>query len=378
MKTVFTYFLLLLAFSSGAQTMQFGLFNSKNVNAFTVSIRSGKYLLVCDGEKYGEYKKNNIFFVSRQGNKIEIRDKKNTIGIFKEVKLSHLTSDAIFTLKGVNPTTVSHEYEESINFNVLNNKLQAKNYIDLEKYIAGVIEAEGGIDAPLEYYKAQAVLIRTYTIKNIYKHAEEGFNLCDEVHCQAYHGRSVRNEEIYTATKATAGLVLMDTDSVLVMSPFHSSCGGETCSAGIYWQSDLPYLKSVKDPFCVGMRNYNWEKEIPIMDWFAFLKTKGISDPNNYTNYKSMHRQKYYINNPHQVTFRQIREKFGLRSSFFSISRKGSKIVFSGHGYGHGIGMCQIGAMEMAKVGFTYIDIVHFYFQDIYITDYREMELHRY
>lgn len=378
MKVIATYLLLFLTLNIGAQTMQFGLFNSKNINAYTVSVRSGKYLLICDGEKYGEYKKNNIFLISRQGFKIEIRDKKNIIGVFRDVKLSHASSDAIFTLKGVNPATESREYDESINFNVYLNKLRAVNHVDLEKYIAGVIEAEGGINAPLEYYKAQALLIRTYTIKNIYKHAEEGFNLCDEVHCQAFHGRSARNPEIYQATKATAGLVLMDTDSVLVMSPFHSSCGGETSSAGIYWQSDLAYLKSVNDPFCVAMRNYNWEKEIPLMDWFSFLKGKGISNPDNYTNYKSNGRQKYLINTTHKVTFRQIRDKFKLRSSFFSISRKGSKIVFSGKGYGHGIGMCQIGAMEMAKVGYTYVDIVHFYFQNVQITDYREMELHRY
>lgn len=378
MRYFFSLILLASSFIANAQTMQFGLFNSKNVNAYTLSIREGNYLLECDGGKYGEYKRNNIFFISRQGNRIEIRDKKNIIGVFREVKLTHLNQNSVFTLRGINPNTKSREYDESIQFKVEDNKLMAINHINLEKYIAGVIEAEGGINAHLEYYKAQALLIRTYTIKNIYKHAEEGFNLCDEVHCQAYHGRSARNPEIYEATKATAGLVLMDSDSVLVMSPFHSSCGGETSAAGIYWQKDLPYLQSVKDPFCVAMRNYNWEKEITIMDWYAFLRSKGISNPDQYTTYQHEKRHKYFINNPHQVTFRQIREKFRLRSTLFSISRKGSKIVFTGHGYGHGIGMCQIGAMEMAKAGYTYVDIVHFYFQEVQITDYREMELHRY
>lgn len=378
MKYFFSIILLAISLIALPQTMQFGLFNSKNVNAFTLSIRNGNYLLECDGEKFGEYNRNNIFFIIRHGNRIGIRDEKNNIGVFKEVKLTHLNQHGIFTLRGINPSTKSREYDESIHFKVEDNKLLAINHIDLEKYIAGVIEAEGGINASLEYYKAQALLIRTYTIKNIYKHAEEGFNLCDEVHCQAYHGRSARNPEIYEATKATAGLVLMDADSVLVMSPFHSSCGGETSAAGIYWQKNLPYLQSIKDPFCVAMRNYTWEKEIDLMDWFSFLKENGIANPDNFTVYKHEKRQKNYINTPHQLTFRQIREKFNLRSTLFSISRKGSKIVFTGHGYGHGIGMCQIGAMEMAKAGYTYVDIVHFYFQEVQITDYREMELHRY
>ncbi len=358
--------------------MQIGLFHSKKVNAYTVSVRQSKYILECDGEKYGEYKKNSIFYITRQSNKVEVRDKKNLIGVFKKVQLTGIDDNAIFTLKGISPTTGSREYDESILFKIDQGKLQAINLINLEKYIAGVIEAEGGINAPLEYYKAQAVLIRTYTIKNIYKHAEEGFNLCDEVHCQAYHGRSARKKEIYEATKATAGLVLIDKDSILIMSPFHSSCGGQTSTAGIYWQSDLPYLQSVTDPFCKSGKNATWEEEIYFMEWFGFLRNKGIPNPDAFCFYDAKERKKYFIESPAKVTFREIREKFGLRSSFFSVRRKGDKIVLSGRGYGHGVGMCQIGAMEMAKVNYTYVDIIHFYFQDVRLTDFRKMELHRY
>ncbi len=274
------------------------------------------------------------------------------------------------------PLTSSNEYDDALTFRIIDGKLKAINLVDLEKYIAGVIEAEGGINAPYEYYKAQAVLIRTYTIKNIYKHAEEDFNLCDQVHCQAYHGRNAKNEDIYKATVATAGEVLIDQDSILVMSPFHSNCGGETSAAGIYWQSDLPYLQSVKDPFCLEQPNAQWEKTIDKNEWVNFLKNKGVSNPEAYMNFKDSGRQKYFIEN--KITLRQIREGFGLKSTLFSISSNGNKITFKGRGYGHGIGMCQWGAMEMAKVGYTYIDIIHFYFQHVDITDYREMELHRY
>lgn len=360
-----------------AQTMHIGLFDSKNVEAYTFSIRKGNYILECDNEKYGEYTRGGIFFISKNGNNVEVRDKRNQIGVFNKVKLVP-QKEGIFTLRPLDINKKPTEYDDALYFRVEEGKLQAINYIGLEKYIAGVIEAEGGNSAPLEYYKAQAVLIRTYTIKNIYKHAEEGFNLCDGVHCQAYHGRSAQNKEIYEATKATAGEVLMDEDSILVMAPFHSSCGGQTSSAGIYWQTDLSYLQSVEDPFCVSQHNYVWEKEVSLMDWYAFLRKKGVPNPANYCEYTSTGRKKYFINNKYQVTFREIREWFGLRSSFLSVHRKGSKIILSGHGYGHGIGMCQIGAMEMAKVGYTYVDIIHFYFQNVSITDYREMELHRY
>jgi stage II sporulation protein D len=361
-----------------AQTMQISIFNNTDIKAYTVSVQQGKYLLECDAEKYGDYKKNSIFFISRKDDKIEIRDKNSVIGVFSQVNLIPGDKESIIMVKGVNPATMSQTYDDAVLFKIGENKLLAINNIDLEKYIAGVIEAEGGIDAPLEYYKAQAVLVRTYTIKNIYKHAEEGFNLCDQVHCQAYMGRSSRNPLIYEATQKTAGLVLIDKDSILVMSPFFSSCGGQTSTAGIYWQSDLPYLQSINDPFCLSQRNSTWEQRIPLSEWKLFLTTTGITQPEKYTTYAAAKREQYFINNKVKLTFRQIREKFGLKSAFFSISQQGGEIVFSGKGYGHGIGMCQIGAMEMAKVGYTFVDIIHFYFQNVTLTDYREMELNRY
>lgn len=359
-----------------AQTIKIAVFNNKKISSYTVSIRTGEYILECDGEKYGEYNMNSIFLISMRGAKIEVRDKNNLIGSFSEVKILAKTKNCILTVKGILPSTDSREYDDSFIFRINEKKLQAINYVNLEKYIAGVIEAEGGINAPFEYYKAQAVLIRTYTIKNIYKHAEEGFDLCDQVHCQAYHGRNAGNENIYKSTMATAGEVLIDQDSVLVMSPFHSNCGGQTSSAGIYWQSDLPYLQSVKDPFCLEQKNATWEKTVNRYDWYKFLKSHGVSNPEKYMTYELSGRKKYFIEN--KLTMREVREKFGLKSSLFSIHTTGNQVIFNGRGYGHGIGMCQWGAIEMANVGYTYLDIIHFYFQHVSITDYREMELHRY
>lgn len=377
MRHVFIFILLIL-FSKLAigQTMQIAVKFNTDIQTFTTSIRYGKYYLECDGEKYGEYRKNNIFLISKKRDKIEIRDKSNLIGTFKQVSIKPEKKEGVLTLKGILPSTASNEYDDALTFRIIDNKLRAINMIDLEKYIAGVIEAEGGANASYEYYKAQAVLIRTYTIKNIYKHAEQGFNLCDQVHCQAYHGRNTRNEDIYKATVATAGEVLIDEDSILVMSPFHSNCGGETSAAGLYWQTDLPYLQNVKDPFCLEQRNAHWEKSISKNEWISFLQNMGVTKTEKYMSFQDTGRQKYFIEN--KITLRKIRERFGLKSTLFSISTEGDQVTFHGRGYGHGVGMCQWGAMEMAKVGYTYIDIIHFYFQHVNITDYREMELHRY
>ena len=374
-------FLVFISLTISGQSIKVSLLNSKDINAVAITIRQGKYLVKNGKETLGEYKKNSIFHISRFGDALQLRDKRNFIGNFNEIEFTCITGDGIISVKPVNPSMKAIEYDDDCIFRLPENKLQLINNIDMEKYIAAVIEAEGGNNATPEYYKAQAVLIRTFTIKNMLKHAEEGFNLCDEVHCQAFKGRLTQNPEILQAAKSTEGSVLIDKDSVLIMSPFHSNCGGETSSAGLYWQKDLPYLEPVKDPFCVSASNASWVVNIEKQYWIKYIdgiKTNDLNFSRQDFSFTIPHRTKFVSINGIELNLRNIRETYNLKSSFLSIDDTGDEIIFKGKGYGHGIGMCQQGAMEMARVGYTWMDIVHFYFHDIQVADYREMELHRF
>ena len=377
----FILFILFISTDIFSQTLRISIFNSTEINAATVNIRQGKYLVKKGKETLGEYKKNSIFHITRFGNALQLRDKKNFIGNFDNIELVCVTGDGIISIKPVNPSKEAVEYDGDVLFRLQDNKLQIINKVDMEKYIAGVIEAEGGNHAPPEYYKAQAVLIRTFTIKNLLKHAEEGYNLCDDVHCQAFKGRMTEDPEIYFATKATEGFVIVYKDSVLIMSPFHSNCGGETSSAGLYWQKDLPYLKAVNDPFCINSSHATWSATIDKEAWISYIdriKTSDLNFSQQDFSFTVPHRTKFVSINGLELNLRNIRETFDLKSSFFSIEDTGDKIIFNGKGYGHGIGMCQQGAMEMARVGYTWKDIIYFYFFDIQVNDYREMDLHRF
>jgi stage II sporulation protein D len=66
----------------------------------------------------------------------------------------------------------------------------------------------------------------------------------------------------------------------------------------------------------------------------------------------------------------EIRRDFQLKSSFFYVTQEKDGILIHGHGYGHGLGLCQEGAMEMARVGYTYVDILMFYFHNLFLTQY--------
>ncbi len=372
-----SFFQVLLA----AQSIKVSIFNSKEINSFTVSIKQGRYLLKNGNETLGEYKKGSIFHVSRFGNTLEVRDKRNFIGNFQTVEFLNTDNEGILSVKPVNPAMEGNEYDDNLLVLCENNRMRIINKLDLEKYIAAVIEAEGGNNAPMEYYKAQAVLIRTFTIKNLYKHAEEGFDLCDEVHCQAYKSRCSQHPEIIEATRSTAGKVLCDQSDVLIMSPFHSNCGGMTSSAGMVWQKDLPYLVSVRDPFCTSSTQATWTHSVSREEWNTFIAgyTKNNIDYQRYNfSFNISSRTKFILIHGIELNMRTVREYFGLKSTFFSIVDTGDSILFKGKGYGHGVGMCQEGAMEMARVGYSWLDIIHFYFRDIKVVDYRDMELHRF
>jgi stage II sporulation protein D len=378
-------FLLFFSFhlfiAANSQDIKISIYNDKLINSLTLDIKQGSYILKSGAETLGEYKRGNIFFITRFGDKIQVRDKHNFIGSFNTIEFNCSDKDGILHITSIDPVLEGREYDDDILLKCNPNRIQILNKLDMEKYIAAVIEAEGGNNAPAEYYKAQAVLIRTFTIKNMFKHAEEGFNLCDLVHCQAYNSRSSQYPEILKATLSTAGLVLIDKDSILVMSTFHSNCGGETSEAGMVWQQGLPYLQPVTDPFCTQSVHATWKMTIPRDQWISYLNKVQQGKPyytdGNFT-YKVIHRSKLVTINGVDLNLRNIREAFNLKSTFFSINDKGKELEFSGKGYGHGVGMCQEGAMEMAKVGYTWLDIIHFYYQHVEMADYREMRLERY
>ena len=150
------------------------------------------------------------------------------------------------------------------------------NICDIEKYIAGVVKAEGGSGKNIEYFKTQAVIARTYMYKYFDKHLSDRYNVCDNTHCQAFNGLS-SDSLINRAALETKGLVILDQDSTLIISAFHSNCGGETSSSEDVWLTGQPYLKSVIDPYCLSSRNATWEKRISLNEWIEYIKKSGYN-----------------------------------------------------------------------------------------------------
>jgi stage II sporulation protein D len=359
-------FLIFFICSANAAEIRIGLFYGKAVQSFVFTVVEGEYILSGDNRQLALIRKGAIFHIDITGSQLVVNDTLQSYGAYMRLDFSGVSSENVFQIKPVFPSLPSKESDDNLTIGVLDNAMQIVNILGLEKYIPGTVETEGGSNAPDEYYKAQAVIARTFAIKNFHRHAHEGFNLCDGVHCQAYNGKSWLNTKIYAAALFTKNQILVDVNGQPVITAYHANCGGITASASVVWNKDLPYLVPVNDPFCNASPHRNWIKSITIDKWNAYLDQKfalGPLTPSAITT--SAGRQKYLDPVNHKLLLTDIREDLKLKSSFFTIEQKNDTLVIRGHGYGHGLGLCQEGAMEMARVGYTYVDILMFYFRGL-------------
>jgi len=249
------------------------------------------------------------------------------------------------------------------------------NRVDLEEYLYGVMCPEISPNWPEETLKAQAVISRTYALKNLTKHSGEGFNLCDRVHCQVYAGLSGENPLTNQTVDTTRGEILIYKNEP-IDAFFHSTCGGYTEKPSNVWGSpnDPEYLQGVKCEFCADDPRYYWEHNLTKGQIASVLRKKGysIKEIKKIEVYKKGNggrvskleiidgRGKKYILLANQ--FRLFFNPENQRSTFVEIKTYNDTYQFKGKGWGHGIGLCQWGARGMGLKGYNYRQILEYYY----------------
>lgn len=370
MKVRFLFFLLFLfSLNVQARSINISLFNDFSVNALVVSVVEGSYKLTDENKRNALIGANENFYLSLVGEKVFVNLKGETWQTKSGLRFNAQQEKSMLQIRPLHPVMDARRYRGNLLISADFNRLLMINQVDFGTYLAGVVEAEGGPSAFPEYYKAQALLCRTYAKANESRHIEEGFNLCDGTHCQAYKGAATENRLIQRAVEATREMVLVDENQNLITAAYHSNSGGFTEDAMNVWLTDLPYLKSFHDPYSLHGRNIKWEKSIDRGEWISYLNNNGLitaSPPEDYSQVSEKRSVNYEIGNL-RIPLIKIRNDWNLRSAFFSVFDDGSEIIFKGKGYGHGIGLSQEGAMEMAKAGMDYRTIIDFYFTDVYI-----------
>ena len=254
----------------------------------------------------------------------------------------------------------------------------------LEDYVRGVVAAEGSMESEPEALKALAIASRTYVLKNLGRHAREGYDFCSTTHCQRYRGADPGSPAdvsaaIIDAVEATKGEVLRDSNGQLADSYFSASCGGVTANLATLWGGSAPpYLRGVRDEYCASEAHHSWTDIISHAQMLKALQ----SDPRTNVGERlddlrvlradaGGRAELIGIEGNRYITVKGwdfkiiVGRALGwnlLKSSRFEISRSGSNFMFRGSGFGHGLGLCQEGAHVMAARGASYRQILTKYF----------------
>ena len=265
------------------------------------------------------------------------------------------------------PALVVHQVSENVT-----------QRMPLEAYVERVVATEGSMEDQPEALKALAIATRTYALKNLKRHAQDGYDFCSTTHCQRFEAGESR-AAIVDAVKTTAGIVMRDDNGQIVDAYFGASCGGVTANIRTLWGTNAPqYLQGVRDDFCDSEPHSHWTDTIPADRLARALRSDPRTDVGQTIRDISVARQDgtgraelvSIVGDRRRVVngwdFKIIVGRtLGwnlLKSSRFTISRSGSAFVFRGSGFGHGLGLCQEGAHVMAQRGFAHRQILSKYF----------------
>ena len=240
----------------------------------------------------------------------------------------------------------------------------------VESYIAGVVEAEGGSSSTAEaYYKAQAVLARTWLITNIKKHVSEGFHIKDDQSSQAFKGLP-HSKNAKTIAKACASLG--DTVAIYNGAPiigfYQSNYGGYTALPEQVWSKALPYCRVVLDPFSKKGSKAAWQKTYSWDDWQKYWSRAidwSVSDWTAFFSQLPDTRSTQWTLGDQTFKMETVRRDFKWRSAYVLPEATTEGVMVHGFGFGHGVGMAQQGAMLMGRAGFDWKEILDFYFKDL-------------
>jgi stage II sporulation protein D len=384
MRGLFSLLLICWAIVGHASTkvLDIGLFWGNEPSEITVQTSNGSYSVYGNGTLIADLKESTILRLQEVNGLVHVRTITQDLGTFYQVEINRNVWGSSLKIQPKGDAKL-HEYFDNFSFKSSRGKLRIINHVYIEHYVAGVVESEAGIKEPKEYYKVQSVICRTYALNNRRRHEAEGFQLCDKVHCQVYHRRSMNNPDIVKGTQETIGIVIVDSDINLVTAAFHSNCGGYTCNSEDVWSGYLNYLRARRDEYCLQENHSYWRFVMTRAAWLNYLSVKHgypvyeEEARNIALDYCPQSRDHFLNPSGHRIPFKTIRGDLGLQSAFFSIESVQDSVILEGHGYGHGVGLCQEGAMNMAKSGIPYSDILHYYYKDVHLVNLSVIDFFR-
>jgi len=353
-----------------------------------------------------ELKSEEADYELAKNNKIlHIVPLKNHFKIYTDNRSFHFFPGDRITVRPVQPKNIfvyrHKNFSGQISFSFVPPAgLNLINKTNLELYLQSVVSAEmpSGKTSYAEALKAQAICARTYALKKMTGRRNKSFDVYADQRDQVYNGLTAANSLAVKAVKKTRGDVLMYHDSLATVF-FHSTCGGISEKVDNVWPDiKAPYLQVQKDLLgkefaCSASPYYRWQRRFSLHQMDSLLQVnfhysllkRTVKDTTTFLfKAKILQRssggrvQKMRLSFGDSTIYLahyQIRHFFSapsgknLPSLLFKIKTiHDSLLVFEGGGYGHGVGLCQWGALQMSEKGFKYYDIlVNKYFKGTYL-----------
>lgn len=255
------------------------------------------------------------------------------------------------------------------------------NDILVDDYLKGVLPWEANPKWPIEALKAQAVASRTYAMFRALQRRHEPYDLSNTVMSQVYKGKQIENETTDFAIETTRGQILTYQGKIFP-AYFHSTCGGQTTAAHHVWPvTPSPVLQGTLCNFCEASKHYAWHRKFTEDEIINKLNQNG---------YKFTEIDRLLVKNVDNSGRAQIiqvqygKKEIDLKANDFriwvdpmefkstkieSLKKSGNTFLVFGHGWGHGVGMCQYGMKRLAELGYSYEQILEYYYPGSQITD---------
>jgi stage II sporulation protein D len=259
--------------------------------------------------------------------------------------------------------------------------------VPLEEYVAATALSEihpamGEEAVARRMFEVQAVIARTYAVANRGRHAKEGFDLCSTTHCQLYDPARMKTSRWTAAARAA---VQKTSDEVLwfahapALAVFHADCGGHTSNAAAVWGGVAPaYLSGSRDTGPAGSAHLEWtfesttaavhaalnaDQRTAVGAKFDRLEVAARDDAGRAEKILLRGTRTFLVRGE---VFRDVlTRRLGvrtLRSTLFTVKKTRDALVFSGKGFGHGVGLCQSGALARLKAGASTEEVLAHYF----------------
>ena len=264
------------------------------------------------------------------------------------------------------------KYHGNMEISPADKGLLVVNELPLEDYLVGLINCEISSQWPMEAIKAQAVVARSYAVYQKEMRKNAMYDLESTVMDQVYEGCEIEDSRAGRGVKETAGEVLTYKGNV-IQAFYHSNCGGHTESSENVWGFSLPYMQGVDCSYCLATPSAKWEQTIPLNKIESLLKGNGYqvaglleirtgkkNRSGRVTDLILIFAKGHLTISA--VNFRKIIGYTVIKSTNFEARIAGDDAVFTGIGYGHGVGLCQWGAKQRAGDGFDYREILSYYY----------------